>query len=72
MTLTVSEPYSVDHKMINGYGALGEMKIGRENRSTKRKPTTVLLCPPQIPYDLALNPGLRGGKPALPLSRQNK
>jgi hypothetical protein len=30
----------------------GGMMIGRGNRSTRRKPALVLLCPPQIPYDL--------------------
>jgi hypothetical protein len=33
-------------------GAIGGMRIGRGNRSTRRKPAPVLLCPPQIPYDL--------------------
>jgi hypothetical protein len=33
-------------------GAIGGMRIGRENRSTRRKPTPVPLCPPQIPHDL--------------------
>jgi hypothetical protein len=28
------------------------MKIGRGNRSTRRKPAPAPLCPPQIPYDL--------------------
>jgi hypothetical protein len=32
-------------------GAIGGMKIGRGNRSTRRKPAPVPLCPPQIPYD---------------------
>jgi hypothetical protein len=32
-------------------GATGEMKIGRGNRSTRRKPAPAPLCPPQIPYD---------------------
>jgi hypothetical protein len=32
-------------------GAIGEMKIGRGNRSTQRKPAPVPLCPPQIPHD---------------------
>jgi hypothetical protein len=27
------------------------MKIGRGNRSTRRKPAPVPLCPPQIPLD---------------------
>jgi hypothetical protein len=34
------------------YGAVGGMRIGRGNRSTRRKPTPVPLCPPQIPHDL--------------------
>jgi hypothetical protein len=34
-------------------GAVGGM-IGKRNRSTLRKPTTVPLCPPQIPHDLTL------------------
>jgi hypothetical protein len=33
-------------------GAIGGMKIGRENRSTRRKPAPGLLYPPQIPHDL--------------------
>jgi hypothetical protein len=47
-------------------GAIGGMKIGRENRSTRRKPAPALLCPPQIPHDQTRNrtPGRRGGKPA--------
>jgi hypothetical protein len=34
------------------YGAVGGMKIGRGNWSTRRKPAPVPLCPPQIPHDL--------------------
>jgi hypothetical protein len=33
------------------YGANGGMKIGRGNRSTRRKPAPAPLCPPQIPHD---------------------
>jgi hypothetical protein len=33
-------------------GAIGGMKIDRGNRSTRRKPTPVPLCSPQIPHDL--------------------
>jgi hypothetical protein len=32
-------------------GYIGEMKIGRGNRSTQRKPAPAPLCPPQIPHD---------------------
>jgi hypothetical protein len=30
----------------------GGMKIDRGNRSTRRKPVPLPLCPPQIPHDL--------------------
>jgi hypothetical protein len=32
-------------------GAIGGMKIGRENWSTQRKTAPPPLCPPQIPLD---------------------
>jgi hypothetical protein len=31
-------------------GATGGIKIGRGNRSTRRKPASTPLCPPQIPH----------------------
>jgi hypothetical protein len=34
-------------------GAVGRMRIGKGNRSTRRKPASVPLYPPQIPHDLA-------------------
>jgi hypothetical protein len=34
-----------------GCGAIGGMKIGKRNRSTRRKPAPKPLCPPQIPLD---------------------
>jgi hypothetical protein len=47
-------------------GEIGGMKIGRGNRSTRRKPAPAPLHPPQIPtlLDPGLNPGPRGGNPA--------
>jgi hypothetical protein len=33
-------------------GAVDGMKISRGNRSTRRKPSPVPLCPPQIPHNL--------------------
>jgi hypothetical protein len=39
--------------MDDDYGAVGGMRIGKGNRSTRIKPTPVPLCPPQIPHDLA-------------------
>jgi hypothetical protein len=45
-------------------GEIGGM-IGRENRSTRRKPAPVPLCPPQTPHACPdANPGRCGGKPA--------
>jgi hypothetical protein len=32
-------------------GAIGGMKIGRGNQSTRRKPSPAPLCPPQIPHE---------------------
>jgi hypothetical protein len=47
------------------YGAIGGMKIGGGNRSTRRKPAPAPLCPPKIPLDKTprSNPGRSGGKP---------
>jgi hypothetical protein len=46
-------------------GEIGGMMIGKENRSTRRKPAPVPLCPTQTPHALpGREPGLRGGKPA--------
>jgi hypothetical protein len=33
-------------------GAIGGMRIGRGNQSSRRKLNPVPLCPPQIPHDL--------------------
>jgi hypothetical protein len=51
-TLSVSELYSIDDRMINEHEAVGGMRIGRGNRGTRRKPILVSLYPPQIPHDL--------------------
>jgi hypothetical protein len=42
-------------RMIDDYGAVGGIRIGRGNRSTRRKPAPVPLCPPQILHDLTWN-----------------
>jgi hypothetical protein len=34
------------------FGAIGGIKIGRGNRSARRKRAPVPLCPPQLPHDL--------------------
>jgi hypothetical protein len=45
-------------------GEICGMMIGRGNRSTRRKPAPVPLCPPQIPHACPdANPGRRGGNP---------
>jgi hypothetical protein len=36
------------------YGAVGGMKSGRGNCSTRRKPAPMPVCPPQIPHDQTL------------------
>jgi hypothetical protein len=44
---------------------IGGIIIVRGNRSTRRKPAPVPLCPPQTPHASPdANPGRRGGKPA--------
>jgi hypothetical protein len=51
--------------MINERWAVGGMRFGRGNRSSRRIPTVVPLCPPQIPWpNLGSNPDRPGGKPA--------
>jgi hypothetical protein len=42
------QPRMIDYD----YGAVGGIRIGRGNQSTRRKPAAVPLCPPQIPHDL--------------------
>jgi hypothetical protein len=44
-------------------GEIGGMKIGKGNRSTRRKPATLSTTNPTR-LDPRLNPGRRGGKPA--------
>jgi hypothetical protein len=40
------------HRMIYQRGAVGGMRIGRGNRSTRRKPAPLPLSSPKIPHDL--------------------
>jgi hypothetical protein len=46
------QPRMIDDDDIDDYGVVGGMRIGRGNRSTRRKPAPVPLCPPQISHDL--------------------
>jgi hypothetical protein len=50
MTLLVLRLYSVSGSVINEYGAVGGMKIGRGNWSTQRKSAPVPFCPPQMQH----------------------
>jgi hypothetical protein len=47
-------------------GAVRGIKIGRGNRSTRRKPAPAPLCSPQIPHDLSWDRtrAAAGGRPA--------
>jgi hypothetical protein len=49
--LSVSRLYD-DDRMINGYGAVGGIRTGKENQNTQRKPAPLPLCPPQNPHNL--------------------
>jgi hypothetical protein len=42
------QPQMIDY---GDCGEIGGMKIGKGNRSTRRKPASAPLCPPQIPHD---------------------
>jgi hypothetical protein len=46
------KPHMIDE---DDCGAIGGMKIGRGNRSTRGKPAPAPLCPQQIPRDQMLN-----------------
>jgi hypothetical protein len=48
--IILHKPRTIDDE----WGAVGGMRIRRGNRSTRRKPAPVPLCPPQIPRELTL------------------
>jgi hypothetical protein len=50
-------------------GEFGGMKIGRGNRSTRRKRAPESLCPPQIPLDQAQPTTLRRAPMILSVAR---
>jgi hypothetical protein len=47
-TVLLYQPRVIDDRDC---GAIGGMKIGRGNRSTRIKPAPAPLCPSQIPHD---------------------
>jgi hypothetical protein len=49
---TVWPIYQPQMTDVDECGAVGGMKIGRGNQSTRRKPTSGPICPPQTPRDL--------------------
>jgi hypothetical protein len=53
-------------RMIHERRAVSRMRISRRNRSTRRKPAPLPVCPPQILHDLtwAQTRAACGGKPA--------
>jgi hypothetical protein len=48
----VYQPRMIDDDHDDECGAVGGMRIGRGNRSTRRKPAPMPLYPPQIQHDL--------------------
>jgi hypothetical protein len=48
---TTNLPYQPQMIDDGDCGAIGGIKIGRGNRSSRRKPAPASLCPPQIPHD---------------------
>jgi hypothetical protein len=47
--------------MVNEYGTVCGMRIGRGNRIALRRPVPVPLCAPHIPHNLGSNSGCRSG-----------
>jgi hypothetical protein len=61
------QPQMIDD---DDYGAVGGMRIGKGNRSTRRKPAPAPLCSPQMPHEqtraaVRLS-ALRAGRPLAP------
>jgi hypothetical protein len=51
--LSISRIYCIDDRMVNEFGAVGGTRIDGGNSGTWRKPSSILLCPSQIPHHLA-------------------
>jgi hypothetical protein len=43
---------ALEDRLVNKFGGAGEIRIGRLKQSTRRKPTQMILCLPQIPQEL--------------------
>jgi hypothetical protein len=54
-TLNVSKLHSINNRMINECGAVGEMRTGTGYEITRRKPASVPLSPLQILHELTWN-----------------
>jgi hypothetical protein len=48
----LNDPFYQPRMIDDECGAVSGMRIGRGNRSTRRKPAPMPLCPPQIPHCL--------------------
>jgi hypothetical protein len=59
-----SRLYSVRWKDDNECGIVSGTRIGRGNRSVRRKSCPVTFCPPQLSHNMISNPGRHGGKRA--------
>jgi hypothetical protein len=60
--LLASKLYSVGGRVINEYGGVDGMKIGRGSRGARRNPGAVPRCTSQIQHDLESNPDRRDWK----------
>jgi hypothetical protein len=49
---SVSRLCSIHDRIMNDCEAVGEMTVGRWNKTTHWKPAPLFFCPPQIPHDL--------------------
>jgi hypothetical protein len=52
---TVQHSSNKEIQMINEYGTVGGLVIGKENQSTRRKSAIDSLIQPRIPHDLTLD-----------------
>jgi hypothetical protein len=48
LTALLYQPWTIDDEC----GTVGGIRIGRGNRSSRRKPAPMPLCPPQIPHNM--------------------
>jgi hypothetical protein len=59
--LSITRLYCFNERMINGCGAIGGMRNGRGNRSTRRTHDPAPLCLRKMPHDMGSKPGAEPG-----------